>query len=65
MKRILALSVAIITLGGCASTSQPPVEANDPSFAPVVPDYPRETIVEDGSLFRSYMANSLYSDVTA
>lgn len=32
---------------------------------PVVPDYPRETIVEDGSLFRSYMANSLYSDVTA
>ena len=65
MKRILALSVAIITLGGCASTSQPPVEANDPSFAPVVPDYPRETIVEDGSLFRSYMANGLYSDVTA
>ena len=65
MKRILALSVAIITLGGCASTSQPPVEANDPSFAPVLPDYPRETIVEDGSLFRSYMANSLYSDVTA
>ncbi|WP_273346517.1 flagellar basal body L-ring protein FlgH [Alteromonas australica] len=65
MKRILALSVAIIILGGCASTSQPPVEANDPSFAPVVPDYPRETIVEDGSLFRSYMANSLYSDVTA
>lgn len=65
MKRILALSVAIITLGGCASTSQPPVEANDPPFAPVVPDYPRETIVEDGSLFRSYMANSLYSDVTA
>lgn len=65
MRRILALSVAIIILGGCASTSQPPVEANDPSFAPVVPDYPRETIVEDGSLFRSYMANSLYSDVTA
>ncbi len=65
MKRILALSVAIITLGGCASTSQPPVEANVPSFAPVVPDDPRETIVEDGSLFRSYMANSLYSDVTA
>jgi flagellar L-ring protein precursor FlgH len=31
----------------------------------VVPDYPREKIVEDGSLFRSYMANSLYSDMTA
>lgn len=63
--RILGLSVALFLLGGCASTNQPPVQANDPSFAPVVPDYPRETIVEDGSLFRPYMANSLYSDVTA
>jgi|TARA_R110002051_G_scaffold45625_1_gene91815 flagellar L-ring protein precursor FlgH len=52
-------------MAGCASTNQPPVQANDPSFAPVVPDYPREKIVEDGSLFRSYMANSLYSDMTA
>ncbi|GEA05986.1 flagellar L-ring protein [Alteromonas sp. KUL42] len=63
--RIFGLSVALFLLGGCASTNQPPVQANDPSFAPVVPDYPRETIVEDGSLFRPYMANSLYSDVTA
>jgi flagellar L-ring protein precursor FlgH len=30
-----------------------------------VPDYPRETVVEDGSLFRSQLANNLYSDVTA
>lgn len=63
--RILGFSVALFLLGGCASTNQPPVQANDPSFAPVVPDYPRETVVEDGSLFRPYMANSLYSDVTA
>ncbi|NDV89841.1 flagellar basal body L-ring protein FlgH [Alteromonas sp. 345S023] len=63
--RILVLSTALLMLGGCASSGKPPVEANDPSFAPVVPDYPRETIVEDGSLFRSFMANSLYSDVTA
>lgn len=63
--RIFGLSVALVLLGGCASTNQPPVQANDPSFAPVVPDYPRETVVEDGSLFRPYMANSLYSDVTA
>ena len=63
--RILGLFAALLILGGCASTSEPPVQANDPSFAPVVPDYPRETVVEDGSLFRSHMANSLYSDVTA
>ena len=63
--RILGLFLSVTILAGCASTNQPPVQANDPSFAPVVPDYPREKIVEDGSLFRSYMANSLYSDMTA
>ncbi|KTF05941.1 flagellar basal body L-ring protein, partial [marine sediment metagenome] len=63
--RILGLSAALFLLGGCASTNEPPVKANDPSFAPVVPDYPRETVVEDGSLFRSRLANNLYSDVTA
>ncbi|BFT31141.1 flagellar basal body L-ring protein FlgH [Alteromonas sp. D210916BOD_24] len=63
--RIFCLTVIVALLGGCASTNEPPVQANDPSFAPVVPDYPRETVVEDGSLFRSYMANSLYSDVKA
>lgn len=63
--RIFGITVTLLVLGGCVSTHQPPVQANDPSFAPVVPDYPREKIIEDGSLFRSYMANSLYSDVTA
>lgn len=60
---ILVFISAFLT--ACASTSQPPVQANDPTFAPVVPDYPRDQIVEDGALFRPYMANSLYSDVTA
>lgn len=62
--RILGLAAALC-LTGCMSTSQPPVQANDPSFAPVIPDIPREQIIEDGALFRPYMANSLYSDVTA
>jgi flagellar L-ring protein precursor FlgH len=31
----------------------------------VVPDYPRESVVENGSLFKPHLANSLYSDVTA
>ena len=54
--RIIGLFLSVAILAGCASTNQPPVQANDPSFAPVVPDYPREKIVEDGSLFRSYIA---------
>ncbi|MEW9797600.1 flagellar basal body L-ring protein FlgH [Alteromonas sp. CYL-A6] len=55
----------LVALSGCMSTSEPPVQANDPSFAPVVPDYPRDQIVEDGTLFRPYMASSLYSEITA
>ncbi|WP_338516620.1 flagellar basal body L-ring protein FlgH [Alteromonas gracilis] len=52
-------------LGACQSTTDQRVQANDPFYAPVVPNYPEETIVEDGSLFRAHLANSLYSDVTA
>lgn len=64
MRRLLSV-LCVVLLAGCNSTPAPPVEANDPSFAPVVPDIPREHIAEDGALFRPYMANSLYSDVTA
>ena len=63
--RSVLLMVCALSLAGCNSTPKPPVQANDPMFAPVVPDIPREHITEDGALFRPYMANSLYSDVTA
>lgn len=63
--RLISLLVLIACVSGCASTYEPVVQANDPDFAPVVPDIPRDNIVEDGGLFRPYMANSLYSDVTA
>lgn len=65
MLRLILLSLITILASGCASTPDDHVQANDPSFAPVIPDIPREHIVEDGGLFRPYMANSLYSDVTA
>ncbi|QPG04972.1 flagellar basal body L-ring protein FlgH [Salinimonas marina] len=64
MRNLIVISITA-WLVGCNSTPEPPVEANDPSFAPVVPDIPREHIAEDGALFRPHMANSLYSDVTA
>ncbi len=63
--RALSLVLTVVVLSGCMSTSEPPVQADDPSFAPVIPDIPREQLVQDGSLFRPYMANSLYSDITA
>lgn len=63
--RILGFIAVSMILAGCNSTPQPPVQANDPAFAPVIPDIPQEHITEDGALFRPYMANSLYSDVTA
>lgn len=63
--RLLSLVIFCAMVMGCNSTPEPPVQANDPAFAPVVPDIPREQIAEDGALFRPYMANSLYSDVTA
>ena len=65
MMRVLLVFTCVALFSGCASTSPDRVEANDPSFAPVIPDMPREQIVEDGGLFRPRMANSLYSDVTA
>ncbi len=63
--RIFVAVFSVLVLAGCNSTPKPPVQANDPSFAPVVPNIPREHIAEDGALFKPYMANSLYSDVTA
>ena len=65
MLRFLLVITALVITGGCASTKSDHVQANDPSFAPVIPELPREQIVEDGGLFRPRMANSLYSDVTA
>ena len=63
--RIFVAVISVLILAGCNSTPKPPVQATDPSFAPVVPNIPREHIAEDGALFKPYMANSLYSDVTA
>lgn len=65
MFRLVLVLVALVLVNGCASTAADHVQANDPSFAPVIPEMPREQIVEDGGLFRPRMANSLYSDVTA
>ncbi|WP_100642167.1 flagellar basal body L-ring protein FlgH [Alteromonas facilis] len=63
--RILFVAMLSVLLSGCYSTPNHQIQANDPFYAPVVPDIPKETIVEDGGLFRVGMSNSLYSDVKA
>jgi flagellar L-ring protein precursor FlgH len=55
----------LTSLFGCESTQVQPVTANDPYYAPAVPNIARDEIVENGSLFTKGMANSLYSDVKA
>ena len=52
-------------LGGCQSTTRHQPLPNDPFYAPIMPDIPRQKVIEDGSIFQSDMANSLYSDVKA
>lgn len=60
---IVALSVSL--MAGCNSTVPAPVTANDPFYAPAIPQITREEIADNGSLFSAARANSLYSDVTA
>ena len=57
--------VILIALTGCASNQHAGPLPNDPFYAPVIPDLPRQKLAEDGSIFQSEMANSIYSDVKA
>jgi|TARA_R110000744_G_scaffold91694_4_gene177857 flagellar L-ring protein precursor FlgH len=52
-------------LSACQSTPEPDIMPNDPYYAPITAELPRQKIAEDGSIFQADMANSLYSDVKA
>lgn len=60
----LCVCLGILLLSGCQSTNHQPLP-NDPFYAPILPEMPRQKVTDDGSLFQSDMANSLYSDVKA
>ncbi len=64
MKLFFSISFGLL-LTGCMSTPQRPPLPNDPFYAPVIPEIPRQKIAEDGSIFKADMANSIYSDVKA
>ena len=63
--KVLFTCAVLVMLSGCMSTADNHPLPNDPFYAPVVPDIPRQKIAEDGSIFQVDMANSLYSDVKA
>jgi flagellar L-ring protein precursor FlgH len=63
--KLIYVCLGIILLCGCQSTDSHQPLPNDPFYAPIMPEIPRQKVAEDGSLFQSDMANSLYSDVKA
>lgn len=66
MRYLLTSAIVSLLLSGCVVTTPSElIMANDPDFAPVVPEIPNEHIIEDGALFRPYLASSLFSDVRA
>lgn len=64
MKVLLVIAV-LISVSGCMSTAQNHPLPNDPFYAPMVADIPRQKLSEDGAIFQADMADSLYSDVKA
>jgi flagellar L-ring protein precursor FlgH len=63
--KLLYVCLSIMLLSGCQSTNNQQPLPNDPFYAPIMPEIPRQKVAEDGSIFQSDMANSLYSDVKA
>ncbi|MGJ8681963.1 flagellar basal body L-ring protein FlgH [Paraglaciecola sp.] len=63
--KVIVLSLVIALTTGCQSTSVQTPLPNDPFYAPILPEMPRQKVAQDGSIFQVDMANSLYSDVKA
>ena len=63
--KLLYVCLGIILLCGCQSTNSQQPLPNDPFYAPILPEIPRQKVIADGSIFQSDMANNLFSDVKA
>ncbi|WP_039990080.1 flagellar basal body L-ring protein FlgH [Paraglaciecola arctica] len=61
----LCFSLSIMLLSGCQSTNSREPLPNDPFYAPIMPEIPRQKVADDGSIFQADMANNLFSDVKA
>jgi flagellar L-ring protein precursor FlgH len=69
MKKLLTmtwvLSFICVGITGCASIEQAQVLANDPDFAPILPEEEVIPMVPTSSLFRASYVNNIYSDSKA
>lgn len=65
LHKLLLISFGLMLLSGCQSTNSQQPLPNDPFYAPILPEIPRQKVAEDGSIFQSDMANNLFSDVKA
>jgi flagellar L-ring protein precursor FlgH len=63
--KILYLCSGIILLSDCQSTNSREPSPNDPFYAPIMPEIPRQKVASDGAIFQADMANNLFSDVKA
>jgi len=63
--KLVYLWLGIMLLSSCQSTVSHQPLPNDPFYAPIMPEIPRQKVAEDGSIFQSDMANNLFSDVKA
>jgi flagellar L-ring protein precursor FlgH len=65
LRKLLFLCFGIMLLVGCQSTNSRDPLPNDPFYAPIMPEIPRQKVADDGAIFQADMANSLFSDVKA
>jgi flagellar L-ring protein precursor FlgH len=63
--KLLYVGLGLMLLSGCQSTNSREPLPNDPFYAPIMPEIPRQKVADDGSLFQPDMANNLFSDVKA
>jgi flagellar L-ring protein precursor FlgH len=63
--KFLYLYFGIVLLSGCQSTNSREPLPNDPFYAPIMPEIPRQKVADDGAIFQADMANNLFSDVKA
>lgn len=63
--KVLYLVLGLMLLSGCQSTTRHEPLPNDPFYAPIMPETPRQKVAYDGSIFQADMANNLFSDVKA
>ena len=60
----LALMVLLPFIHGCNMTAAKPI-ADDPDYAPIIPEPIKQQVMATGSLFNAGLVNGLYADVKA